>query len=179
MTKCYAGIGARKTPDDIQNLMDILGYKLASRGFCLRSGAAVGADTAFEKGCDRFGGSKQIFLPFDGFNGRHATESGLIVGDQKLGSNIASRYHKAWRHLKPTAKLMMSRNTFQVLGQDTRTPVDFILCWTPDGSLDGRQRSSGGTGQALRIAANYGIKVYNLSRDDHLAIAMNWVEETA
>ena len=42
-----------------------------------------------------------------------------------------------------------------------------MLCWTPDASLDGAARASGGTGQALRLAAGHGIAVFNLARPDH------------
>jgi hypothetical protein len=43
----------------------------------------------------------------------------------------------------------------------------FVLCWTPDASLDGSGRAGGGTGQALRIAAGYRIAEFNLARPDH------------
>ena len=32
----------------------------------------------------------------------------------------------------------MARNVHQVLGADLKTPVKMIICWTPDGSLDGK-----------------------------------------
>ena len=54
------------------------------------------------------------------------------------------------------AKKLMARNCHQVLGLDLKTPVDFIVCWTKDGTING------GTGQALRIAEAYNIPVYNL-----------------
>jgi hypothetical protein len=54
------------------------------------------------------------------------------------------------------AKKLMARNCHQVLGQDLKTPVDFIVCWTKNGNING------GTGQALRIAKKLNIPVYNL-----------------
>jgi predicted Rossmann fold nucleotide-binding protein DprA/Smf involved in DNA uptake len=57
----YAGIGARETPDDVLHLMYLLGRKLATDGYVLRSGHADGADLAFEKGCDSVNGRKEIF----------------------------------------------------------------------------------------------------------------------
>ena len=50
----------------------------------------------------------------------------------------------------------MARNALQVLGTDGQTPVDFIMCWTPNGS------GSGGTGQAIRIARALNIPVFDL-----------------
>jgi hypothetical protein len=55
-----------------------------------------------------------------------------------------------------------------VLGADLTSPARFVLCWTPDGSLDGRGRRVGGTGQALRIAHHHGIGVINLARLEHV-----------
>ncbi len=54
----YAGVGSRLTPMPILGLMRKLGFRLAELGYTLRSGAADGADAAFEAGCDEAGGSK-------------------------------------------------------------------------------------------------------------------------
>ena len=46
-----------------------------------------------------------------------------------------------------------------MLGDDLDQPVSFVVCWTPGGEV------TGGTGQALRIAADpqYNIPVFNLA----------------
>ena len=54
----------------------------------------------------------------------------------------------------------MARNTYQVLGLDLMSPVDFVICWTPLG------RDDGGTGQAIRIANAHNIPVYNTRNKD-------------
>jgi hypothetical protein len=51
---------------------------------------------------------------------------------------------------------MHGRNAQIVLGDDLKTPVDFVVCWTPDGKL------TGGTAMALRIAFDYDIPIFNL-----------------
>lgn len=176
MNNVYAGIGSRSTPEDVLVLMEQLAYALAKRGLILRSGAANGADSRFETGCDQAKGQKEIYLPWNGFSHRYEdSATGVLVANQTLGKNVASRYHKGWSHLKEPAKLLHGRNTFQILGEDTRTPARFVLCWTPDGSLTGRERSSGGTGQALRIATAYSIPIYNLARPEHRELAENWI----
>lgn len=45
--KYYTGIGSRQTPKDILKLMEDIAFKLAQKGYILRSGAAGGADTAW------------------------------------------------------------------------------------------------------------------------------------
>ena len=62
----------------------------------------------------------------------------------------------------------MARNTNQVFGKDLNQPVDFVIAWTPDGLVDSQRRTrrSGGTGQAIDMAARKGIPVVNLANPD-------------
>lgn len=60
----YAGIGSRRTPDDVLVLMYAIARMAAARGLWLYSGHADGADWAFERGA---GGRATIFLPWRGF----------------------------------------------------------------------------------------------------------------
>ena len=69
----YAGVGSRDTPDHILNTMHHIGAYLATQGWVLRSGAANGADTFFEKGALHVGGEAEIYLPWKGFN-HHKSE---------------------------------------------------------------------------------------------------------
>jgi hypothetical protein len=75
---------------------------------------------------------------------------------------IARKYHPAWNNLSHAAKKLMTRNTFQILGYDLNTPVSVVVCWTLGG------RIQGGTGQALRIAKDMNIPIFNLYNKDCL-----------
>jgi hypothetical protein len=75
---------------------------------------------------------------------------------------IARKYHPAWNNLSHAAKKLMTRNTFQILGYDLNTPVSFVVCWTLGGKIQG------GTGQALRIAKDMNIPIFNLYNKDCL-----------
>lgn len=89
MNYYYAGIGSRETPDDVIKMFENMASSLASKGFILRSGHADGADAAFERGCDRVGGAKEIYIPWKGFND---SKSSLVVkGGEAF--NIAEKYH--------------------------------------------------------------------------------------
>lgn len=150
--KIYAGIGSRGTPQGVLDYMERIAYVLAQEGYVLRSGAAQGADSAFEAGAKRANGKREIFIPWRSFS----KDPTHVVGVTKEAIDIAARYHPAWHRLSYGVKKLMARNVMQVLGQDFNTPVDFIICWTKDG------KASGGTGQALRIAADYNIPIYNM-----------------
>lgn len=157
MTLIYAGIGARNTPSDVLQTMEQFGQVLGTNGFILRSGAADGADTAFEQGANAVGGFKEIYLPWNGFNGRY--DKAIYPKDSQLLQDamiIAQKHHPAWSSCSWGAKQLHARNSFQVLGATLHQPADFILCWTPGG------KGGGGTGQTIRIAKDVGIPVYDL-----------------
>jgi len=153
MLKWFAGIGSRECPNEaILLLKRYSSYLCGRHNYGLRSGGANGADSACEAGCNEVNGRKEIFLPFKGFN---KNKSDLyIITPEAL--KMAEEYHPAWNRLTKTGKLLMARNCYQVLGPGLDDPVDFILCWTKDGE------ASGGTGQALRIAKDREITIYNI-----------------
>lgn len=152
--RCYAGIGSRDCPKEILHILAKTAYWLANKGFVLRSGAADGCDKAFEYGCDKAKGEKEIYLPWKGFNG---SESKYVVKDKKA-FEIAAKYHPRYAALKEGAKKLQARNTHQVLGWDFETPSIFVVCYTKDG------KGEGGTGQALRIAKDYNIPIFDFGK---------------
>lgn len=140
MTKFYAGIGSRETPERVLNQMNAIAIMLQQDGWTLRSGGAVGADTAFERGA---GVRKEIFYARDA---------------DAAAMNLAEQYHPAWHRCSSYAQKLLARNGFQILGHDLKTPSRFVVCWTKDGG------PSGGTGQAIRVAMAHDIPVFNLQR---------------
>jgi hypothetical protein len=150
----YAGIGSKETPDNICHLMRGIARLLYDRGYVLRSGGAPGADEAFEQGTPVMA-TMEIFLPWNRFNGKpdllHLTPTELGVA-----RSIAEKYHPNWLACSEGAKKLHTRNTMQILGRDCATPSKFVVCWTSNG------KAIGGTGQALRIAEDKKIKIYNL-----------------
>lgn len=147
----YAGIGSRNTPAWVCEIFIRMGTWLAKRGDLLRSGHADGADISFEKGCDKVSGKKEIYLPWKGFQGSDSNLWKCSTEAYKL----ASKYHPAWDKCGEAAQKLMARNGYQVLGLSLEEPADFIVCWTPEGKLQG------GTAQALRMAKDYQIPVFN------------------
>lgn len=164
----YAGIGSRKTPHTFAPKMRSIARVLESRGWMLHSGGADRADTWFEQGV-RDPANARIFLPWAGFNG-HASPLHDVC---ERAHEIARKYHPKYHRLSADGRLLMGRNSYQVLGPDLASPVTCVVCWTVDGSTTGATRSSGGTGQALRIAAAYGVPVFNL----HDSTALDRLDE--
>lgn len=150
----YAGIGSRETPNSILTIMTKTAHELENNGWILRSGGAKGADQAFERGVSDKS-HKEIFYA------NSAIPKSYI---------IASKYHPSWQYLSDYVQSLHARNVMQVLGKDLETPVEFVICWTPDGVEEGNKttRKTGGTGQAIRIASGYGISIINLKNNNSL-----------
>jgi hypothetical protein len=165
-TMTYAGIGSRRTPAEMLPLMTELAKELAAKGYTLNSGAAEGADSAFEAGA--------------------STKKDIFPGNIKTGKRelmIAEEIHPNWGAMIAAAKRnaiqkgknpeaaaayvanLMARNTNQVFGKNLDTPVDFVLAYTPDNLTDYTKRTidSGGTGQAIDMASRKGIPVINMA----------------
>ncbi len=147
--------------------MKIYASVLADLGLTLRSGAAPGADAAFEEGHDRSlqgVGRKEIYLPWKNFQKSSSQLFNVCEQALEIGAEI---YGPQFKYLKRPVKLLMSRNCYQVHGLTLDTPSKFVLCWTPDGCSEQseRTRKTGGTGQAIAYASSLGIPVFNLQRE--------------
>lgn len=147
----YAGIGSRKTPRELASRMHSIATVLERRGWMLHSGGADRADTWFEQGV-KDPANARIFLPWPGFNGH----SSPLHEVSERAHEIARQFHPKYHRLKADGRLLMARNSYQVLGPDLVSPVTCVVCWTPGGEV------TGGTGQALRIAAAHDVPVFNL-----------------
>ncbi len=162
MNKIYTGIGSRQTPTSVLAVFAKVANRLERRGYLLRSGAATGADTAFELGVVSTA-RKQIFLPWERFNN---STSGLHFISAEAFM-MAEQFHPNWKRCGDAARKFHARNCYQVLGLKLNKPCDFIVCWTPGG------KQAGGTGQALRIAQEYKIPVINFGSEDLLTSPMD------
>ena len=153
----YAGIGSRKTPPGVLELMRHLAHQLALRGWTVRSGAAPGADTAFEQGSLSAGVRPSLFLPWRGFQGRVDVD---LHEPPEEAYAIAAELHGGWPKLSQGARRLHARNVCQILGPHPATapdPVRFVVAWTP------AARFSGGTATALRLADRHRIEIRNLA----------------
>lgn len=169
--KLWAGIGSRETPDDICELMTDFSRLMSSKGdWMLQSGAAPGADTAFEIGMhpDR----KIIYIPWNGFQKRKVDNKTFWIPPvTKFSLSLVEKYHHDHRKLSNGAFKLMNRNCYQVLGYNLQTPVNFVICWTKGG------QRIGGTSFAWAIADAYKIPVYNLGDEETLTRIRNRVRD--
>jgi hypothetical protein len=162
----YAGIGSRETPRDICKLFETIGEELANRKVLLRSGGAQGADEAFETGCKRVNGYRDIYLPWAKFRNNDS----MLYDVTSEAMELAEKFHPAWDKLADSGRLLMGRNSHILFGDELIRPVDFIICWTNEGL------TVGGTGQCLRMAESFYIPIFNLGRDDDINQLWNRID---
>lgn len=182
-----AFIGSRKTPAPILDTVTRLCCELAcdpnNRWLCsyssIRSlppgivihgysGGAEGFDSAAELGYKQAGfweNGFKAFLPIQGYRGNKSPYFGV----SEKAIEIFRRYHPAPEKVSGFAENLLARDSYQILDETLDNPVDAVVCWTPDG------KASGGTGQALRIAADHNIDIFNLYHADALQKFSYWL----
>lgn len=82
----------------------------------------------------------------------------LIKKSEDLARSVMGDSH--WNNCNEWSRGMHSRNCHQILGWDLESPVDAVICWTPEGKV------VGGTATALKLAMKAGIPIFNLGRHD-------------
>ena len=175
----YAGIGSRGAPAATLELIESIAARLARGGWVLRTGLSPGADQAFYRGALGGGGGIELYLPWPGFRAearREGEESRVheLPRPSPAAHALAARFHRAWdgrawAQLDEGERALLARDAHQVLGTQLDAPAACVVCWTPDGGLDGSDPRAEGTGQALRIAHHHGVPVYNVARPEHAA----------
>jgi len=172
--RAYAGIGSRETPANVLEAMAEWAVRFARAGWLLRSGAAPGADTAFEEGARGAGGEVEVYLPWNGFERRIARPEAGVIDASKLPTAqqaraMAAEHHPAWGRLRFGARTLHTRNMHQILGRNLDDPVDLVVCFATNpvcNELGHCVNAKGGTGQAIRAAAALGIPVLNVALPD-------------
>ena len=188
-TMTYAGIGSRETPADVLELMTKAAKWLEAKGYTLRSGGAVGADTAFEVGVTNKN-KKQIFKGFDKVGPKEVAIAHEVHPDLK-GAMERSKNKKKEERLRAGAseaeaeksgersawavQNLMARNTNQVFGAKLDTPSDFVLFYAKE--TKNPRRPAGGTGQAVEMARLKGIPTINMADSDWRKQLENVVKE--
>lgn len=176
MTKIVAGIGTRHPPTDDADLnetMRVFCYFAVKMGWHLRSGAAIGMDSWFERLWDN---NKEIFIAKERISGKtHGVDgANFVEGPQEVAAfNIMKKIHPAGPRLKGIAKAMHTRNIFQILGEDLNTPADLIVYYAKFD--DEGKEITGGTRTAVVLGKQRGINEFNLILPDERTRLLEYI----
>lgn len=164
----YAGVGSRSVKDDprlFAKMVDI-GAAMRERGWRLRSGGAIGADTAFERGTGT-GAKSEIFLA------KQREQNPGILDVRDVHFRFVRNFHENPPILSDYATKLMARNGCQIFGADFTNPSSAVICWTPDAE------ETGGTRMAIRLAKRAGIPVINLGAPEYAEMDVDGIVAAA
>ena len=92
----------------------------------------------------------------------------LIKESEDIAKSVMDEYH--WIRCNEWSRGMHSRNCHQILGYDLKSPVDCVICWTPNG------RIQGGTATAIKVANKYNVPVFNLGAESKDKVVSDIIE---
>lgn len=164
----FAGVGSRETPESVLGLMREVGGLLSEMGWALRTGEAVGADSAFREGVEATGKTGEIFTIKP-----RPDIPGSVFDLRPVHMRMLNSVHPKPERLSEAGRKLMARNGSQVFGTDFREPSDLVICWTVGG------KGGGGTGQAIRLARSVGIPVLDLGLPEYDGISADKIVERA
>lgn len=176
----YTGVGSRKTPENITDLMSNIAVVLYGAGYTLRSGRADEADYAFQRGAEfalkqsamssNTRTLQEIYVPNRNFNAKYGRIGELDPRDwdnYDEAEDLMFSIHPKGPYLRGFAREAHIRNMYQVLGRDLNTPSKFLICWA---EVDKFGNPQGGTASAWKLAKRYKIPCYNLNVEGHLEL---------
>jgi len=157
MSKYYTGVGSRKTPKEICDLMTKIASELEKQGYILRSGGAAGSDFAYQKGVHKLE-NKQIFIPWKNFGYGISLED-LIPEKVQDAMELVSIIHPNPKALTDAGWKLHARNVFEVLGSTLKEPSKFLICYA---KIDKDGNPLHGTRTAWMVAKLHEIPCFNL-----------------
>jgi hypothetical protein len=165
--KSYATcIGSRRTPIEICNIMSLIGERLQNK-YILRSGAAIGADQAFEKNVKPENKCIYTVKNFDYSQENYdlCYSELMSIWDKDLNFDLYEKYNQ----------ILLLRDINQVLGSKNTSleKSKFLICYTPHENYN--KRDVGGSRIAIRCALKHGIKVHNLVNPETLKMVKTWL----
>ncbi|QVD49205.1 hypothetical protein LUCX_135 [Xanthomonas phage vB_XciM_LucasX] len=183
-----AGIGTREPPTELIPMIQDIGECLCDDLVAITSGDAQGCDEHFVAGAMR--SSKwpsigaRVFLPWNGTKRHDDTrryEDGKIYFDASKFENwqeahdLALAARGSWEGLGRGGIALQSRNPYQVLLDDLRSPVGGVVCYAKPIGKKGNVK--GGTNTAVRLALDRNIEVINLATDEGMERALKYLRK--
>lgn len=185
----YCGVGSRKTPINVLDVMFNLGRALCDVGYLGMSGEADGADFTFHEGARSSPRYPEVgfaaYIPWQGMRVHHS--SGRVFEDWSKGIYDASQFHNHPEAMELAKQArgsfeglgrggigLHSRNSYQVLSPSLCNPAARLICWAkPVGK---GMRVEGGTNTAVQIAHRFNVPVVNLYYEEKLEQVLTFIK---
>jgi hypothetical protein len=181
----YAGVGSRETPIEIWKLMYEVGFFMPFLGWGLSSGGAVkqpdtgpevdSADDAFYRGAlasPVMNPATMLRIYLINARWEHYKVNPAVGLLNSLdypetwqeATEIMERARGTLAGLRDAGLKLHTRNVYQVLGHDLKTPVSQLMCYARP--IGNKGQVKGGTNTAVQVAVQANIPVMNLYEDE-------------
>lgn len=147
----------------------------SSNNIIIRSGKAQGADASAIYGCmdaqnkNIINTVPEMFIPWENFGKKDMCRDWDIFVEDDITNNyhsqamlIAENIHPKWEACSPIAKLLHTRNVFQILGKTLNIKTQLVLYWCKER----KGNPTGGTATAVNLAKKYNIITINILHDN-------------
>lgn len=152
-----ACIGSRSLSAKFLDFCFTFGQFIARLEGEVHTGNAEGADQAFARGANTVDPRLvHLHLPWPNYNAGAVVPRNVVhlPQEQSNYTEIAAEYHPTWRYLKQGVKKLHTRNVSIICWPQLK---DLVLAF-PGGGVN-----KGGTGQGIRIATGYEVRVVDFS----------------
>ena len=153
-------IGSRDITDQEKELLEQISFNLIRKGYILRSGGDDGSDSVVN-----YFNNVEIIIPWDNFNGLYHDGKRIFslknLPDQIKAKERAMSIHPAPDRLSDGAKMLHTRNIYQVIGpQGAAGTKSNIVIYCADEGEDGHPK--GGTRTAVVYAKQLEVPTHNI-----------------
>jgi hypothetical protein len=148
MRKVYSGLGCRDISANAEAIVSRVAAHLSADGYLCRTGGNLGAQRAFEKAS----AVSEVYLPWKNSN---ENKSHLYHISPEC-FEIASGHTPKWGKMTGGLKKVLAAEVHILLGKDLDKPSQFVLTWE-------NKEDSDSLRYTRRLAASYGIQVYNIA----------------
>lgn len=181
----WTGVGSRSITQEEQELAVYVAETITRHfGMVLRSGAAEGADTAFQKGvCNVDPKYCQIWTPWNSFRPKEQHVGFPSCSYITPTTEMFEKSRKAFidtgiipwfDNMKQGAQKLHGRNFYQVAGKHGE-PLSRICIYIADEDANGEVK--GGTRSAVLVSRHYDIPTYNLRIKEQRELLLSKIEK--
>ena len=181
-----AVVGSREAPPEALELIARVSEAMCDRGVAITSGDADGCDSAGFEGAQRSANfpmvGARIYLPWSPMRypnrPTRVADNRLFFDASKFpnyeqAQALAFEARGSFEGLKRGGIALQSRNPYQILLDDLKTPVASVVCWAKPIGKKGNVK--GGTNTAVQVAIKHHVPVINLATDEGMARVLRFL----
>lgn len=144
--------------DDHIEFITALVRKFNEDHFTVRVGGNKDIDEYFEEHMKL----KEVHLPWRNFNEKQSK----FTFNSPQANHIAKTFFPAYEKVPDSVKAFLARNVRLVVGNTLKSPILFLITWSPDGAENATETSmkTGNVGHLINVASALRVPIFNLAK---------------